>query len=264
MDPRLYLQRIGWQGKPGADLITLKKLQTAHLYTVPFENLSIHTGEWIRLDYDWLFEKIVRRRRGGFCYELNGLFGWLLSEIGYDVTLLSARVLSAGGAYGPEFDHLVLKVDLDDSWLVDVGFGRAFSEPLAIRTGEEQTQGNERFKITQEGEDYIYWRFDNEWLAGYRFSLKPRNLSDFSEMCRYHQKSSQSPFTEKWLATMLTENGRETLHQDGHDFRYIISDSSGKHERIIQGQENALILLEEIFGIPEDSLQPRHRKKRDR
>lgn len=247
-----------------ADLNTLKKLQAAHLHTVPFENLSIHTGEWIRLEHGWLFDKIVGRRRGGFCYELNGLFGWLLREIGYDVTLLSARVRSSGGEFGPEFDHLVLLIDLDGSWLVDVGFGRAFTEPLAIRPDEEQSQGEARFRITQEGEDYIYWRFDSEWLAEYRFSLKPRNLSDFNEMCRYHQKSSQSPFTEKWLATMLTKNGRETLHQDGHDFRYIITDHSGRHERIIQGQENALILLEEIFGIPEDSLQARHRKKRDR
>lgn len=262
MDSRTYLQRIGLGRVSHPDLQNLIALQKAHLYAVPFENLSIHTGENIHLDPAWLYQKIVERRRGGFCYELNGLFCWLLRELGYTVTMLSAKVHSEDGSFGPEFDHLVLRVDLDESWLVDVGFGRAFTEPLAIRVGAEQAQGIDRFRITTEGGEFVYWRFDQDWIPEYRFSTVPRALEDFQGMCRYHQTSPKSPFTKRWLATMLTPHGRETLHQDGGDFRYILSGSSGRQERIIQGWDNAQILLEEIFGISQESLRNPRRKNR--
>src|SRR5215213_6707253 len=134
MDVQAYLRRINYRGELAPTVATLRELHRAHLLAVPFENLDIHLGRAILLDQDALFDKIVTRRRGGFCYELNGLFALLLRELGFEVTLLSAGVARAGGGFGPEFDHLTLLVKVPSaeamalylpsaSWLADVGFG---------------------------------------------------------------------------------------------------------------------------------------------
>src|SRR5882762_11252525 len=99
MDIKAYLQRINYLGSLVPTAQTLRELQVAHLQTVPFENLSIHSAEPIILDDDALFEKIVVRRRGGFCYELNGLFAALLRDLGFEVKMLSAQVAKAGGGF---------------------------------------------------------------------------------------------------------------------------------------------------------------------
>src|SRR5439155_2857102 len=126
-----YLARIG--ARPDDDLATLVD---RHYRTVPFESLSIHLGEPIDLRPEALFDKIVRRRRGGFCYELNGLFGWLLAELGFPVTILSARVFRAGQP-GPDFEHVLLLVDAEERLIADVGFGDSFLEPLSLELGGE-------------------------------------------------------------------------------------------------------------------------------
>src|SRR5271154_1096827 len=115
-----YLARLGLKRPASADLEALRQLQRAHLLAVPFENLSIHLGEPIVLDQAALVAKVVQRRRGGFCYELNGAFAALLTALGYRVSMLSARVFGAGGLPSPPFDHLTLRVDLTEPWLVDV------------------------------------------------------------------------------------------------------------------------------------------------
>ena len=119
---------------------TLRALHRAHLMTVPFENLSIHLGEPISLAAGNLMDKIVTRRRGGFCYELNGAFALLLGALGFEVRLLAARVFG-GDRLGPPFDHLTLLVhasDGDGPWLADVGFGSHSVYPL--RFDERQPQ----------------------------------------------------------------------------------------------------------------------------
>jgi N-hydroxyarylamine O-acetyltransferase len=113
MNIQAYLDRIDYHGSLEPTAETLRALHVAHLLAVPFENLNIGMGWPIVLDQDALFEKIVLRRRGGFCYELNGLFAPLLGALGFDVTLLSAGVARAGGGFGPDFDHLTLLVTTD-------------------------------------------------------------------------------------------------------------------------------------------------------
>src|SRR5438552_2368577 len=135
-----YLKRINYRGSLAPTAQTLQQLQVAHLLTVPFENLSIHSAEPIILGDDALFEKIVVRRRGGFCYELNGLFAALLRELGFEVAMLSAQVADAQGTFGPDFDHMTLLVNQDERWLADVGFGDSFSEPLLLDSRQEQVQ----------------------------------------------------------------------------------------------------------------------------
>lgn len=128
-----YLARIGVTRPVSADLQALRDLQLAHLLTVPLENLSIHLGELIVLDQADLVTKVVRMHRGGFCYELNGAFAGLLTALGFRVSMLSARVFGTGGQPGPPFDHMILRVDLAEPWLADVGFGRLAMQPLRLR-----------------------------------------------------------------------------------------------------------------------------------
>src|ERR1051325_2319757 len=120
MDIRAYLNRIDYDGPLEPTVETLRQLHAAHLLALPFENLSIHAREPIVLNDEALFQKIVVRRRGGFCYELNGLFAALLRALGFEVAMLSAGVMGASGEFSPEFDHMALMVTLGERWLVDV------------------------------------------------------------------------------------------------------------------------------------------------
>ena len=140
MDLGAYLERINFRGSLDVNAQTLRELQVAHLLTVPFENLSIHADEPIVLEEEALFDKVVRRRRGGFCYELNGLFAALLRGLGFDVSMLSARVARNDGGFTPDYDHMTILVSLDQRWLVDVGFGDAFRHPLIVDSVAVQTQ----------------------------------------------------------------------------------------------------------------------------
>src|SRR6266436_8417567 len=152
MDIAAYIERIGYSGPLTPDSETLRGLHRAHLWTVPFENLDISYGRKIVLDEDALVRKVVEERRGGFCYELNGAFTALLRELAFRVTLLSARVLRSDGSMSPEFDHLTLRVDLEEPWLVDVGFGDLFQEPLLLKPKLEQHRGDDIFRIVENGE----------------------------------------------------------------------------------------------------------------
>src|SRR4051812_31453470 len=111
MDIQAYLDRIDYRGPRDPTAETLRALHAAHLLAVPFENLNVAMGWPIALDEAALFDKIVVRRRGGFCYELNGLFAALLRGLGFQVTMLSAGVAREGGGFGPEYDHLTLLVE---------------------------------------------------------------------------------------------------------------------------------------------------------
>ena len=130
-----YLERIHYTGPRTADYATLRQLHRAHLLAIPYENLDIHLGRTLPLDLDHIYTKIVEQQRGGWCYEMNGIFAWALRELGFTVTLLGSTVgAPAQGADG-DWDHLVLLVQLDQPWLVDVGFGNGILEPLPLTVG---------------------------------------------------------------------------------------------------------------------------------
>jgi N-hydroxyarylamine O-acetyltransferase len=173
--------------------------------TVPFENLDIHLGRTIVLNEGSFYEKIVRQRRGGFCYELNGLFAALLRKLHFQVTLLSARVYN-GDSPGPEYDHMTLLVQLEERWLADVGFGDSFIDPLRLDDPAEQYQHGIRYRIDREGETWkvMERRPGADWAVTYQFDLQPRQLEDYSDMCLWHQSSSESHFTKK--TSMLIGN----------------------------------------------------------
>ena len=177
LDDSAYLDRLSYTGPTAPTLETLRALHLAHLYAVPFENLDIHIGRKIILDEEKLFDKIVSHRRGGFCYELNGLFAALLRALSFDVTLLAAGVWNlAHQRFDPEFDHLCLLVRLEERWLADVGFGDTFREPLRLDDPGEQIQNGKAYRIERDGDWWIMHEPDSggRRADGYRFILRPR------------------------------------------------------------------------------------------
>jgi len=246
-----YLDRINYHGPLAPTAETLRELQVAHLLTVPFENLSIHTKEPIVLDDNALFEKIVRRRRGGFCYEANGLFAALLRALGFDVKMLSAGAANAKGGFGPDFDHMALMCDINERWLVDVGFGDSFREPLLIDKTGAQLQGERAYRIDPDGRYLVLMQRDGgadaAWKAQFRFTLQPYEYSDYEEMCRYHQTSPQSHFTRGRICSRATPDGRVTLGE----MRLIITRNGERQERELTNEEEYAATLRERFGITE-------------
>jgi N-hydroxyarylamine O-acetyltransferase len=238
---------MNYKGSLSPSAETLKQLQIAHLQTVPFENLSIHRGEPIVLNDAALFDKIILRRRGGFCYELNGLFAALLRELGFKVDMLSAQVVDGGGVVGPPFDHMALRVHLEQSWLADVGFGDSFLEPLVLEKGSEQRQGNRAYEILREGAMLkVLQRIDDgDWNEQYRFTLKPYEYSDYTEMCEFHQTSPNSHFTRARICSRATPDGRITLS----GMRFIKTTHVDRYEQELRSEEEYERSLKENFGI---------------
>ena len=180
-----YLDRIRYGGPIAASAETLRGLHRAHMLAVPFENLDIHLGIPIVLSVPAFYEKIVTRRRGGFCYELNGLFAWLLAELGFQVALLSARVVSSG-RLSPEFDHLLVLVEREGRWIADVGFGDSFLEPLRVELGFAEEK-NEYSVVEKQGTSSKPRRS--------RISRKTRSalLQRKRAASRYREDGSSSP-----------------------------------------------------------------------
>ncbi|HVF48469.1 MAG TPA: arylamine N-acetyltransferase [Pyrinomonadaceae bacterium] len=248
MDVKAYLERIDYRGPLVPDAQTLRELQLAHLLAVPFENLSIHAKQAIVLEDEALFDKIVVRRRGGFCYEANGLFAALLRALGFDVAMLSAGVARDGGGFGPDFDHMALLVTLEQRWLVDVGFGDSFREPLLLDERGEQRQGTRSFRLVPDGSQLILMRRDDgdEWKAQYRFTLQSYEYADYAGMCRYHQTSPASHFTRGRICSRATAGGRISLSE----MRLITTFERGeRQERTLTNEEEYAATLREHFGI---------------
>jgi len=245
MNIESYLKRINYHGPLTPTAETLRNLQLAHLLNVPFENLSIHSGEPIVLNDDALFTKIVEKRRGGFCYEVNGLFAALLRALGFSVSMLAAEVANAEGEFGPEFDHMTLMVTLDQRWLVDVGFGDSFMEPLLLDERGEQVQANGIFQIVETDEHLLLRRSGEDWRPLYRFTLQPHEFADYDEMCRYHQTSPESHFTKGRICSLATHDGRITLS----DMRLITTGPGDRQERLLEEQDEYDRVLRDQFGI---------------
>ncbi|HEX8133839.1 MAG TPA: arylamine N-acetyltransferase [Actinomycetes bacterium] len=244
-----YLARIGAARPARADAAALRELQLRHLLAVPFENLSIHLGEPIVLEPAALLDKLVRRRRGGFCYELNGAFADLLSTLGFGVTLLAARVFGEGGP-GPPFDHLALRVEVDGDgpWLADVGFGRHSSYPLRLDSREEQADPGGTFRIAETADGDLDVLRDGQ--PQYRLEPRPRSLADFEPTCWWQQTSPRSHFTRSLVCSLLTGDGRVTLS----DRTLIRTAGDRREERTLTGDAEALDAYRTWFGIVLDRL----------
>lgn len=217
MDIKKYLDRIGIKEELEPTIESLFNMQTAHLYSIPFENLDIHYGTKIELDIAKLFKKIITNGRGGFCYELNGLFYKLLTSLDFNARMISAKVYSKEKGYGKEFDHLALLVKIDqDEYLADVGFGEFTMEPLKFELNTHQKDKNGIFVIDKyDDKTFRVNKLENdEAMPQYIFKETSRSLDDFINMCIFHQTSKDSHFTHNKIITLPTRKGRITLTND--------------------------------------------------
>ncbi|GGQ70692.1 N-hydroxyarylamine O-acetyltransferase [Streptomyces griseorubens] len=256
-----YLRRLGVErpARPTAD--ALRELHLRHLRTVPFENLSVHLGEEIVLDEKRLLDKVAAAGRGGFCYELNGAFGALLTALGYDVTLLAARVYGEGGRLGIPYDHLALRVRTVDGgdWLADVGFGSHFHLPLAVGERGEQRDPAGVFRVAEADADAAGVRGGHgtaeaadldvlrDGRPAYRLETRPRVLGDFTVGAWWHSTSPHSHFTRSLVCSRVTEDGgRITL--SGRRLTRTAPDGT-RQERETASDAEVLELYREEFGI---------------
>jgi N-hydroxyarylamine O-acetyltransferase len=247
LDVNKYFKRIGYRGKHVPNLATLRTIHRMHLLSVPFENLDIHFRTPIHLNPNLFFDKIVTRNRGGFCYELNGLFYELLRTLGFNVQMLSARVANPDGSWGADFDHMTLLVQLDEPWIADVGFGDSFMEPLRLNDTSDQIQNGRGFKLEQSEDGSIIYKAEQNgvWTNQFQFNLQPHELNDFSGMCDYQQTSPESSFTKRVVCSVATKTGRITLT----DQLLIVTKRGKRKETKISGEPEFRSLLKKHFGI---------------
>lgn len=189
-----YLERIGYSAPVRVDRQTLFGLHRAHLLAIAYENLDIHLGRALTLDVDAIFDKIVTRRRGGWCYEMNGLFAWALREIGFDVSLLAGTVGRHSIGDSAEGNHLLMSVALDQTYLADVGFGNGFLDPLPLVAGRYvQTDFLKPFDLR---EAKGRWELVGDGVGGggFDFMLEPAVMAQFEAQCHHLQTAPESGF----------------------------------------------------------------------
>jgi N-hydroxyarylamine O-acetyltransferase len=243
-----YLSRIGYSGRITPDADTLKRLQRHHLLHIPFENLDIHHKIPIVLDHERIFDKIIRRKRGGFCYELNGLFYQLLLAFNFNVTMISARVYDNEKGYGMEFDHMAVIASIGQKdYLCDVGFGEFILEPLELKENIVQVDSRGNFMFDRLNEKF--YRVNKVVPHGsepvYIFQKTRRKLADFTVMCEYHQTSPGSHFTRKSIVSIPTPAGRVTL--TGNTLR--IRESAMEKEIEVKSDSEYREVLKKWFDI---------------
>ncbi|MFJ9560827.1 arylamine N-acetyltransferase [Streptomyces fuscichromogenes] len=257
-----YLRRIGAARPARPTAGALRELHLRHLRSVPFENLSIHLGEEIVLEEKRLLDKVVGAGRGGFCYELNGAFSVLLTELGFGVTPLAGRVYGEEGRLGIPYDHLALRVRTVDGeeWLADVGFGTHSHYPLAFAERGEQADPGGTFRIAEAGPDAAGAGARGgegtpggdldvlrDGLPQYRLEVRPRVLGDFTAGAWWHSTSPSSHFTQSLVCSRGTEDGgRITL--SGRTLTETAADGA-RAVRELEGDAEVLGVYRERFGI---------------
>ena len=256
MEIQPFLERIGYLGSTDVTLETLTALQRAFLLSVPFENLDIHFDDKTQLSFTAFYEKIVDHRRGGLSYECNGLFHAMLRAMGFDVQLLSARIV-LGSELTPEYDHMVLLVtfgqdtEQQQSYLVDVGIGQSCAEPVALGQAEEYVSEKCRYRLgDHQGQQALFYKSaKSDWQPRFVFSQESQALVDFAAMYRFHQSSEQSAFTQGQLVTMMTPTGRVTLN----GMSLSIVDGDARDVRELASQDDYFECLKQHFDIEFES-----------
>jgi len=209
-----YLKRIGYQYTPRADYATLCDLQRLHLQAIPYENLDIMRGVPLSLEVDDIYEKIVVRGRGGYCFELNALFAWLLKSLGFAVTDYMARFLRDETEI-PMRRHRVLKVScVDGEYLCDVGVGGVIPRvPLPLVTGKVSEQNGEKYILDKDdflGNVLCEWRHDS-WRQLYAFTCEPQLEQDFTAISFYCEAHPESFFKTQDMVHIFTADGRKSV-----------------------------------------------------
>ena len=197
MNLAAYLDRIGHAGPVAPDLATLRAIHRAHHFAIPYENLDVQLGRPVVTDPAAAFDKIVTRRRGGWCYEMNGVLGWALSEIGFSVTRMMAGVRREQDGDIAISNHLILRVDLPEGpWLADVGFGDGPLDPYPIVAGP--IDGG-LFPYRLEAMADGWWRLHNHPAGGapsFDFRNAPADEAAMADRCQWLQTDPASVFVQ--------------------------------------------------------------------
>lgn len=263
-----YLNRIGITGPQPPDARTLRRIQLAHLRNVPFEALDIvPLGRPISLDLKALHDKVVQQRRGGFCYELNGLLAVMLEDLGFIVTRGCGYWHHEDGSINPPFDHLVLAVQVPGDhtrWLVDVGGGRSAAlAPLRLLPDQVQHQSEDgrSYRLRHDGGQQ--WRVmqlsdtaGNERVV-YDLDLTPRQLPDFADRCLELQHDPASDFRRGILCTRALPDGRVTVASG----RLIITRDGERTGTVLATPTAEAEAIREWFGIDLPALQATQGRK---
>lgn len=241
-----YLRRIGHGGIVRPDLETLRLLHRAHLKTIPFEALDVQLGLVPPLEPDAIFDKLVVQRRGGWCYEMNGLFGRVLEEIGFEVKRVSCGVMRHVGGEERMGTHLALIVRLDgEEWLADVGFGSTLIAPVPLA---EQRHAHRPFEVGLSRTDDGHWRF-SEYASGEPFSFdfraEPADEALLAEKCRWQASAADSNFVLNFVAQKRARERHIALRGK------VLSERSveGETRRELPDADEFAAVLAEIFGI---------------
>jgi len=247
-DMAAYLMRIRYNGETAVSIETLKNLHIAHAMNVPFENLDVFEKKPISLEIDDLFKKIVTNRRGGYCFEMNGLFSFVLKGLGFSVKNLLARVWVNNCEYGGK-THQVNVIEIgNQQWLCDVGFGgNGLVAPLLLEDGLEQEQYGRSYRIAM-NPTYGYvleYRINGEYQPVYAFTLEACYVSDY-EIANYFTSTHQaSIFTKQRICTKPTETGRMTLLNN----RLKVVTGEGETETLFDNEQEVRLALEKYFGV---------------
>jgi N-hydroxyarylamine O-acetyltransferase len=245
IDLAAYFDRIGFTGTARPDLETLRALQFHHVTSVPFENLDVQMGQRIRLDLDHLQEKIVRQRRGGYCFEQNTLFQQVLKQIGFEVEPFEAQVRIAR-TDGPR-THMLLHVPLEGRhYIADVGFGNSAPlEPLLL-TAAVQRQFGQRYRIARAGRDRILqlWR-KGAWMDLYAFVPYPRLPIDFELGSWYTSTHENSGFVQALVVQLLQPEERLVLR----NLIYQVWRGEGVAEERLIEKDDLIPFIRDTFGL---------------
>jgi len=251
MDLAAYFQRIGYRGRYQPDLALLSALTAAHTQAIPFENLDVLLGARISLEPDALFQKLIVERRGGYCFEQNGLFLQVLQELGFQVTPISARVrLQRPRDFTPPRTHVFLRVELEgESWLTDVGVGAlSLTSPLRLATSDEQPTLHEPRRLVREGERLFHQvRFGDEWQDVCEFTLEEMPPIDREVANWFTSAHPNSHFKNRLMVARAVPDGqRLTILND----QFTQRDRHGvPMTRPITSAEDLLGVLLEQFGL---------------
>lgn len=244
-----YLKRIGITDEVSPRIEDLVKIHQCHVLNVPFEDLDIQNRIPLKLDRNSLFEKVVRNRRGGFCYELNHLFYLLLSDIGFRVRMVSARIFNKPNILGPRFDHMALIVSLDDTeWLADVGFGELFIQPLKVSHPDFQEDLFHHFKITPlDGSEYRLSMLKGGKILDHKyiFETAGQTVDRFKGQCEIKQTNDHSYFVKNKICTLPNPHGRKTIFNN----RFITKHNGASTHVQIRDKDHESELLAQHFNI---------------
>jgi arylamine N-acetyltransferase len=262
LDTKGYFARIGYDGPVEPTTDVLSALVAAHGRSIPFENLDPLMGVPVdSLAAEVLVEKLVERRRGGYCYEHNGLIGYVLDAVGYGVERIAGRVvwMQDGDAPLPAMTHHVLAVTVPDEperFLVDVGFGgQTLSSPIRLVPGREQPTRHEPYRITDTGEWLVLEaQVRDAWQPLYLFTTEPRPLIDLEVGSWYVSTHPRSHFVTGLTAALVTDDARYNLR--GRNFAIHRRDGSERIRFDTAGE--VLDVLGDTFGIDLDDLGDRN------